>query len=44
MAADYGEPAGDAIEVHPGVFRREWSKATVELDCGSLASSFRFHG
>ena len=43
MAADFGVPAGDAIEVHPGVFRREWTKAAVELDCRDLSSSFDFH-
>jgi hypothetical protein len=43
MAADFGKPAGDALEVHPGVFRREWTKATVELDCHDLSSSFDFH-
>ena len=43
MAADFGKPAGDALEVHPGVFRREWTKATVELDCRDLSSSFNFN-
>ena len=36
-------PTADALEVHPGLFRREWSKATIELDCKSLRSSFTFH-
>lgn len=43
MSADFGQPAGEAIEVHPGVFRREWSKATIELDCKVLSSSFIFY-
>ena len=35
---DYGEPLGLCKEVPgtPGVFRRQWSKATVEMDCGSF--------
>ena len=43
LAADFGEPSGDALEAHPGVFRRAWSKATIELDCRDLSSSFAFH-
>lgn len=41
MSSDYGEPVGHCTEVTAGgssgsraaVFRREWSKSTVELDC-----------
>ena len=43
MGSDFGQPVGDALEVHPGVFRRQWSKATIELDCSDLSSSFKFH-
>ena len=43
MDADFGVPVTDGVEVHPGVFRREWSKATISLDCATLASSFDFH-
>ena len=43
MGSDFGQPTGDALELHPGVFRREWSKATIGLDCSTLSSSFDFH-
>ena len=35
--ADYGEPLGLAKETAPdsGVFVREWSKATIKMDCNS---------
>ena len=37
MDIDYGVPVGDCGEVgNSGVFRREWSKANVSLDCGSF--------
>ena len=42
MDVDFGVPLADGIEVHPGVFRREWSRATISLDCSTLASSFVF--
>mmetsp|Transcript_894 Transcript_894/g.2044 ORF Transcript_894/g.2044 Transcript_894/m.2044 type:complete len:441 (-) Transcript_894:36-1358(-) len=34
---DYGEPHGLCTETAPGseIFRREWSKASVEMDCTS---------
>ena len=32
---DYGEPLGVAVEVAEGVWVREWSKATVHLDCNT---------
>ena len=44
MAADFGEPRAMAQEIHPGFFRREWSKATVALDCKDLSASFELHG
>jgi hypothetical protein len=43
MSADFGVPAGDALELHPGVFQRTWTKATVGLNCKTLAASFDFH-
>lgn len=35
--ADYGEPLGLAKETGPdsGIFVREWSKATIKMDCNS---------
>jgi len=32
---DYGEPQGLCSEISNGVFRRNWSKATVEMDCNT---------
>ena len=34
---DYGEPLGTCKETAPGtgIFEREWSKASVQLDCGA---------
>jgi hypothetical protein len=34
---DYGEPLGMCNETAPnsGIFQREWSKATIEMDCNS---------
>lgn len=33
---DYGEPMeAQCKEVKPGVFAREWSKASVEMDCNT---------
>lgn len=41
LKADYGEPQGVCAETAPGSgkFSREWSKATVELDCSSWTST-----
>lgn len=41
---DYGEPAGLCEETSPssGVFRREWSKATIEMDCNRWMPSITF--
>jgi hypothetical protein len=37
LNADYGEPLGLCAETtsDSGVFIREWSKATVQMDCGT---------
>jgi hypothetical protein len=32
---DYGAPVGECTETTSGVFEREWSKATVTMDCNS---------
>lgn len=32
---DYGEPTELCKETSPGVFTRDWTKATVSLDCNS---------
>ena len=33
LGLDYGVPTGLCAETSPDVFTREWSKATVEMDC-----------
>jgi hypothetical protein len=41
---DYGEPQSDMVEGPPGVWTREWSKASVKFDCtaaGGAAGSIR---
>ena len=40
--ADYGEPAGLCRETAPGseVFLREWTKATVQMDCRTWTATF----
>ena len=40
LNADYGEPTELCKETSAGsgVFERDWSKATVRLDCGSYAA------
>ena len=40
---DYGVPLGKAVEEPAGFWRREWSKATVELDCHSYTASIVMH-
>ena len=37
LNGDYGEPT-DAVcrETAPGVFTREWTRATVEMDCATF--------
>eukprot|EP00054_Salpingoeca_dolichothecata_P010503 m.58577 g.58577 ORF g.58577 m.58577 type:complete len:407 (-) comp19026_c0_seq2:20-1240(-) len=41
MRVDYGEPVGVCEETAPnsGIFKREWTKATVEMDCNKWAGS-----
>ena len=43
LDGEYGEPVGQCREVGSGgVFEREWTKATVTLDCSNLNSTFDF--
>jgi len=42
LELDFGEPLEVGIEVSSGVFQREWSEATVTLDCNSYTSKFDF--
>lgn len=42
MRVDFGRPVADGSEVHPGIFQRKWTKATVTLDCATLNSTFEF--
>ena len=45
--ADYGLPVDEVCkETAPGsgVFEREWSKATVQMDCGSWAPTIKWKG
>eukprot|EP01079_Euglenida_sp_SAG-EU17-18_P010842 gene10842-42_t len=40
--ADYGEPLGLATETSPGVFVREWTKSTVQMDCNTYIPKITF--
>jgi len=44
LKADYGTPEGHCEETAPGSgkFKREYSKATVELDCGNWQDTITF--
>ena len=35
---DYGVPQEVCWEASPGVFRREWTKASIELNCESFVA------
>jgi len=41
LNADYGEPSGLCQEVSNGVFQREWTKATVEMNCNTWTPSIK---
>ena len=43
LRADYGTPLGLCKETAAGsgVFVREWTKATVQMDCGSYTPTIR---
>lgn len=40
---DYGEPTGMCKEtsVHSGVFVREWTKASVQMDCNTYTPEIK---
>ena len=40
LAVDYGVPTAPLAEVSPGVFARDYTKATVQVDCGTFEASF----
>jgi len=43
LTADYGVPLGRTVEVGKkgsGVFVREWSKATIQMDCNTYTPTF----
>ena len=44
LASDYGEPLGLCAETASGsgVFVREWSKSTVQMDCNSWTPTITF--
>lgn len=39
LAVDYGEPEGVCTETAPGVFEREYTKASVKMDCPAWAGT-----
>jgi len=39
LDSDFGEPVGQCHESSAGVWTREWSKASVELNCNSFRAS-----
>jgi len=41
LRADFGTPLGAGKERAPGVFSREFTGATISLDCGSWTTSFK---
>ena len=42
LAKDYGEPLGRANETAPGVFVREFTKSTVQMDCNTYTPTITF--
>ena len=40
LQGDWGSPLGPGKEVTPGVFSREFEKATISLDCARWTSTF----
>lgn len=42
LHADYGAPLGRAQEITEGVFRREFTKAAVQMDCNSYTPTITF--
>ena len=45
LTSDYGRPKGamEAVAGKPGVFQREYEKATVMLDCNDFSGTFHEH-
>ena len=44
LRQDFGAPLARAAEVAPGVFRREWTKATVQMDCNTYIPTITTKG
>jgi len=38
---DYGEPTSDCKEIQTGVFTREYSKATITMDCPNWKATIK---
>ena len=43
---DYGEPTGICKETaeHSGVFTREWTKASIQMDCNTYTPEIKMKG
>ena len=41
LDTDYGTPTSLCKETSPGVFEREWTKATVAMDCNKWQGEIR---
>jgi len=41
LDVDYGAPTSDCKEIQPGVFSREYSKATVTMDCPNYKATIK---
>ena len=39
---DYGKPLGGYTEISNGVFERQWSKATIKMDCNQYKPTITF--
>ena len=42
LNGDYGEPMGLCTETTPGVFVRQFTKSTVQMDCGTYTPTITF--
>jgi hypothetical protein len=40
LRSDFGVPTAFCAESSPGIFTREWTKATVQMDCTTYKGSF----
>jgi len=43
LDVDYGSPTSDCVEQSSGVFRREYSRASVQLDCNAFEATIKRH-